>query len=75
MKNPRTEKCAVVIGRNRRVYGRTFKKENSIFAYAQRYLEREAEKAKEEGFETLGMDFCQLDPTTYRFTIRFQPAV
>ena len=72
MKNPSTEKCAIVIGRNRRVYARTFKKESSIFAFAERYLPRESRKSIPEGFKPIGMDFCKLDDTTYRFKIRFE---
>ena len=43
------EYLAVVIGRNRRVYARVYKKESSVEKFALRCLDKEREKAKAEG--------------------------
>ena len=70
MKVPRTDKCAVVIGRNRRVYARGYKMEKAIFAFAERYMRRESEKSVPEGFMPEGMDF-EKHGETYIFKIRY----
>ena len=46
--------------------------EKSIQPFAERYFQREAEKAKEEGFVPCGMDFSHPDDTIYEYTIRYQ---
>ena len=74
MKTPRTTKVAVVIGRNKRVYARGYKMEKSIKPFAERYLQREAERAKEEGFIPCGMDFSRPDDTIYEYVIRYKEA-
>lgn len=71
MKIPRTEKLVVVIGRNRRVYARTYKMEKSIEPFARRYFDREAQKAMEEGFIARDMTLYQPDEKTFIYTMVF----
>lgn len=72
MKNPRTEKLVVVVGRNRRVYGRTYKMDKSIPEFAARYFDRESKKGLEEGFTAVDMTLYQPNDTTFIYTVVYK---
>ena len=74
MKVPRTDKTAVVIARNRRVYARVFKMDKALFAFAERYMTREAKKSIPEGFRPIGLSLDRFGDT-YIFKIDYVPAV
>jgi len=75
MENPRGDKLAIVIGRNRRVYTRFLKKESSIRDFANRYADREREKSRAEGFEPVGMELEKPNETTFIFTIKYSEGI
>lgn len=72
MKTPRTEKLAIVVGRNRRVYGRTYKMDKSIPEFAARYFTREAKKGLEEGFTATYMTLYQPNENTFIYTVVYK---
>ena len=63
---------AVVIGRNRRVYARMYKKENSIARFSRDYFEKERGKSEREGFRPVDMTMERPNETTWVFHIRYE---
>lgn len=72
MKNKRPEILAVVVGRSRRCYARTYKMTKCLDYFKQHYFEKEVYKAREEGFVPVGIDEERPNDGMIVYRIRYE---
>lgn len=71
-KQQKSEVLAVVIGRNRRVYARIYKRISCIEGFSKHYYESEIRKSYDEGFRPVGMKLDKPNDTTWVYHVQYE---
>lgn len=73
MKVSRTDKTVVVIGKERRVYARIYKKQSSIPLFVRKAFLKDCEKAKGTAFKPVAVGECIQHGDLYEYHIIYEP--